>query len=284
MKTTIFGLVCGIALAAGPASAAAALPQAATVKASDDTLTERIETRFRQDAALKKHDVKVTVEGGVAMLTGIVETAAEKTRAAQLARVNGITRVDNQLVVNRSAADAVVRGTKGTVEETKDVARAAGATAKEAGEKAKDGAVKVGEKTKDAAATAVDKTKEGAETIGEKTKDGAVTVAEKTKDGAVTVAEKTKDGAVTAAEKTREGFGKVAGEITDALILSSVKSKFVGEDVLKGSDINVDCDQHIVRLRGTVPTAAARDRAVQLANSTDGVQRVVDDLTIGPKK
>jgi osmotically-inducible protein OsmY len=284
MKTTIFGLVCGIALAAGPVSAAAALPQAPIVKASDHTLTERIETRFRQDAALKKHDVKVTVDGGVAMLTGIVASAAEKTRAAQLARVNGIVRVDNQLVVDRSAADAVVRGTKGTVEETKDVARAAGATAKEAGEKAKDGAVKVGEKTKEGAETIGEKTKDGAVTAAEKTKDGAVTVAEKTKDGAVTVAEKTKDGAATVAEKTRDGFGKVAGEISDALILTSVKSKFVGEDVLKGSDINVDCDQHVVRLRGTVPTAAARDRAVQLARGTDGVQRVIDDLTIGLKK
>ena len=68
------------------------------------------------------------------------------------------------------------------------------------------------------------------------------------------------------------------------MILTTVKSRFVGEDVLKGSDINVDCDQHVVRLRGTVPTAAARDRAVQIARSTDGVQRVIDDLTIGLKK
>jgi osmotically-inducible protein OsmY len=63
-----------------------------------------------------------------------------------------------------------------------------------------------------------------------------------------------------------------------------VKSQFVGEDVLKGSDINVDCDQHIVRLRGTVPTAAAQARAIQIAKTTDGVQHVIDELTIGPKK
>ena len=100
----------------------------------------------------------------------------------------------------------------------------------------------------------------------------------------MTVGEKTKDGAVTVAEKTKDGVGKVGSEITDAWILSTVKSKFVGEDVLKGSDINVDCDQQIVTLRGTVPTAAARDRAVQIARSTDGVQRVIDQLTIGPKK
>ena len=81
MKSTIVGLVCGIALAAGPVSGGPALSQAAAVKTSDHTLTERIETRVHQDAALKKHDVKVTVDGGVATLTGTVASAtAEGTR------------------------------------------------------------------------------------------------------------------------------------------------------------------------------------------------------------
>jgi osmotically-inducible protein OsmY len=235
MKTTIFGLVCGLALVAGPVSASPALPQAAAVKTSDHTLTERIETRVRQDAALKKHDVKVTVDGGVATLTGTVSTATEKTRAAQLARVNGITRVDNQLVVDASHV-----GTKGTVQSTKEAARETKEAAKEVGQKTKDGAVKVGEKAKDAAKEA--------------------------------------------GEKTKEGVSKVGAEITDAWILGKVKAQFIGEDVLKGSDINVDCDKHIVTLRGTVPTAAARARAMEIARATDGVRQVNDSLTIGPKK
>jgi osmotically-inducible protein OsmY len=230
MKATLFGLVCGFALVAGPVSASPAVSQAAAVKTSDHTLTERIETRVHRDAVLKQHDVKVTVDGGVATLTGTVATATEKIHAAQLARVKGITRVDNQLVVAPSTA---ALGTKGTVEKTKEVA-------KDAGEKTKEGAVKVGEKTKEVAKEA--------------------------------------------GEKTKAGVSKVGSEITDAWILGKVKAQFVGEDVLKGSDINVDCDKHIVRLRGTVPTAAAKARALQIANSTDGVQHVIDELTIGPKK
>jgi osmotically-inducible protein OsmY len=222
MKTTILGLVCGIALVAGSVSAASTLTQETAVKTSDHTLTERIETRVHRDASLKKHDVKVTVDRGVATLTGTVATKTEKTRAAQFARVKGITRVDNKLVVDRSAADTVAKGTKGTVQETKEVA-------KEVGAKAKEGAVKVGEKTK-------------------------------------------------------EGISKVGAEITDAWILGKVKSQFIGEDVLKGSDINVDCDKHIIRLRGTAPTAAAKARAIQIAKTTDGVDHVIDELTIGPKK
>jgi osmotically-inducible protein OsmY len=67
-------------------------------------------------------------------------------------------------------------------------------------------------------------------------------------------------------------------------ILSAVKTRFVGEDLLKGSDINVDCDQHIVTLKGTVASQAGRDRAVELARGTKGVQKVVDRLVIVPKQ
>ena len=240
MKATIFGLVCGIALVAGPVSAGAARPQAAAVKPSDHTLTERIETRVHQDAALKKHDVDVSVDHGVATLTGTVATNAQKTRAATLARVKGITRVDNKLVVDASHT----AGTKGTVEKSKEVA-------KDAAQVTKEGAEKVGDKTKEVAKDAGQKTKEVAKEAG---------------------------------EKTKEGVSKIGAEITDAWILSKVKADFVGEDVLKGSDINVDVDQKVVTLRGTVPTAAARARAMEIARKTDGAKSVVDRLTIGPKK
>jgi hyperosmotically inducible periplasmic protein len=246
MKSAIFGLVCGIALIAGPVSAGPVEAQSAAVTVTDDTLDERIETRVRQDADLKNHDVNVSVDNGVATLTGTVATNAQKTRAATLARMNGITRVDNKIVV-----DAKHVGTKGTVESTKEAAR---------------------------------ETKEAAKEVGKATKEVSKDVAEKTKDGAVVVAEKTKDGAVVVAEKTKEGASKVGSEITDAWILSRVKSRFVGEDVLKGHDINVDCDQKVVTLRGTVPTAAARARAMEIARATEGVQKVNDQLTIGLKK
>jgi osmotically-inducible protein OsmY len=246
MKSVIFGLVCGIALIAGPVSGGPTLSQSATVTVTDDTLTERIETRLHQDAALKNHDVKVTVDHGVATLTGTVATNAQKARAVTLARVKGVTRVDNKVVVDASHV-----GTKGTVESTKEVAKEAKEVAKEAGEKTK-------EVTKEAA--------------------------EKTKEVTKEAAEKTKDGAVKVADKTVEGAAKVGNEISDAWILAKVKSGFVGEDVLKGSDINVDCDKHVVTLRGTVPTAAARARALQIARQTDGATRVIDQLTIGPKK
>jgi osmotically-inducible protein OsmY len=58
----------------------------------------------------------------------------------------------------------------------------------------------------------------------------------------------------------------------------------VGEDALEGSDINVDTNDHVVTLKGTVASGAGRSRAVAIAKATKGVTRVVDELTISPKK
>jgi osmotically-inducible protein OsmY len=117
-------------------------------------------------------------------------------------------------------------------------------------------------------------------TIKEKSKEGA----EKTKAGAEKVGEKTKEGAEKVADKTKEGLSKTGEVITDAWITTRVKSKFVGEDLLKDSDINVDTNDHVVTLKGTVMSAAGRARAVEQAKEVEGVHRVVDHLTIGPKK
>jgi len=110
------------------------------------------------------------------------------------------------------------------------------------------------------------------------------TAGAKTKDGAVKVGEKTKEGAEKVGEKTKEGLSKTGEVITDAWITSRVHSKFVGEDLLKDSDINVDTNDHVVTLKGTVMSQAARARAVAQAKEVEGVHRVVDQLTIGPKR
>jgi hyperosmotically inducible periplasmic protein len=241
MKSTIFGLICGLALLTAPIAARAATSQDTSARAADHTLSERIESRVGHDTSLKTQDIKVSVDGGVATLTGTVPTRKQRERAAQLARVTGITRVDNQIVVDRSAG---VTGTKGTLDNAKDAA-------KEVGGAAKDGAIAVGEKSK-----------EGAEKVGEKTKEGAAKVG----------------------DKTLGGVNKASDGISDTVIVSRVKSRFVGEDLLKGSDIKVDCDQHVVTLRGTVASDAGRARAIEIANSIDSVQHVINELTIGPKE
>jgi len=98
------------------------------------------------------------------------------------------------------------------------------------------------------------------------------------------VAEKTKDGAEKVGEKTKEGLSKTGEVITDAWITSRISSKFVNEDLLHDSNIDVDTKDHVVTLNGTVLTAAGRRRAVAIAKEVEGVHRVVDKMTIGAKK
>ncbi len=110
------------------------------------------------------------------------------------------------------------------------------------------------------------------------------TVAQKTAEGV----DKTKDAVVksakTVATKTKEGLSKTGEVMTDAWITTRVHERFVGEDLLKESDISVDTDKHVVTLRGTVMGRAGRSRATSVAKGTEGVHRVVNRLTIGPKR
>ena len=110
------------------------------------------------------------------------------------------------------------------------------------------------------------------QSVGEKTKEGA----EKTKDAVV-------KGAKVVADKTEDGLSKTGEVMTDAWITTRVNQRFVSEKLLKDSNINVDTSKHVVTLKGTVIGPAGRARASRVARGTEGVRRVVNQLTIGPK-
>ena len=71
------------------------------------------------------------------------------------------------------------------------------------------------------------------------------------------------------------------GEITeDAAITTKVNAKFVGDDLVKTFDIDVDTYRGTVYLHGHVDSPAARARAVSLAGSVKGVRSVVSKLSV----
>jgi hyperosmotically inducible protein len=84
----------------------------------------------------------------------------------------------------------------------------------------------------------------------------------------------------TLGERAKSGRTKTGEAITDAWITAKVKWFFIGEDSLKGSDINVDTNNHVVTLKGSVASAAGKARAVQLAKEADGVSRVDDQVLV----
>jgi hyperosmotically inducible periplasmic protein len=69
---------------------------------------------------------------------------------------------------------------------------------------------------------------------------------------------------------------------TDPGITTAVKSKLAADDTVKATDINVDTKNGVVTLKGEVPSAAAKTRALELAKATDGVRDVVDAIAVTP--
>jgi hyperosmotically inducible protein len=86
----------------------------------------------------------------------------------------------------------------------------------------------------------------------------------------------------TIADRVKKGLSKTGEAINDTWITTKVKWFLMGDDLLKGSNISVETDKNVVTLKGTVKTSAGRTRAKELAMQTEGVHRVIDQLTIAP--
>ena len=106
---------------------------------------------------------------------------------------------------------------------------------------------------------------------------------EKTKEGTEKAKDAVVKGVTVAADKTKEALSKTGEVITNEWITGRVHARFVDETLLKDSDISVDTSDHVVTLKGTVTARAGRTRAATIARNTEGVHRVVNRLTIGPK-
>jgi osmotically-inducible protein OsmY len=117
-----------------------ARPKAGTQgKTSDEELSKSIASKISSDKSLTPDAVKVTVNGGVVTLSGIVAKTADIARAGRLARMPGVVRVDNKLTSREKATDKV-----------KDVAGDAADATKKGAKKTADVTKKAAEKTKDA--------------------------------------------------------------------------------------------------------------------------------------
>jgi osmotically-inducible protein OsmY len=67
---------------------------------------------------------------------------------------------------------------------------------------------------------------------------------------------------------------------SDRQISTAVQAKYYTDDTVRGRQIDVSAENGIVTLRGTVESEAAKQHAVNLARSVDGVARVEDELEV----
>jgi len=72
-------------------------------------------------------------------------------------------------------------------------------------------------------------------------------------------------------------------QLDDTSITSRVKAKLVADSQINPFKIDVDTNEGVVRLSGAVDQRDVRARAAELARSTDGVVRVINDIEIGDR-
>ncbi|MFO1454745.1 MAG: BON domain-containing protein [Steroidobacteraceae bacterium] len=103
--------IVGLAAFAGIAGAATDTRKTAGEAIDDAVVTTRVKAALIGDKTTKARKIDVETEQGIVQLNGFVDTAAEKTQAAKLARgVDGVKEVRNNLDVrpgNGSAGRAV---------------------------------------------------------------------------------------------------------------------------------------------------------------------------------
>jgi hyperosmotically inducible protein len=83
-----------------------------------------------------------------------------------------------------------------------------------------------------------------------------------------------------AAPAQPEAVRPVAQVADDAIITGKVKAALVEVEGVKVSDVNVDTVNGTVTLKGFVETPAQADHAIQLAQATEGVRGVSNQLAI----
>lgn len=67
---------------------------------------------------------------------------------------------------------------------------------------------------------------------------------------------------------------------TDPGVAVSVKTRIAADDTIKALGIEVDAQDKVVTLTGTVDTATEKERALEIARSTKGVRDVVDMIAV----
>jgi len=116
--------------------------------------------------------------------------------------------------------------------------------------------------------------------VEDDTTTGVATAVDELKAGGNRALDATREGAAAVVDETQKVASATGEVVTDAWITTTVHASFVGETLLKGSDINVDTDNHVVTLKGTVGSNAAKARAAAIAGDTNGVTRVVNELVV----
>lgn len=97
----IVAAVLGTAAMSGCSSTPTSASTGQTI--DDSVITTKVKAKLIQDPVTKAHEISVETFKGTVQLSGFVETAAERSQAANIANsVDGVKQVKNSLVLRKS--------------------------------------------------------------------------------------------------------------------------------------------------------------------------------------
>lgn len=81
-------------------------------------------------------------------------------------------------------------------------------------------------------------------------------------------------------EKTDKSMEKTGNYLSDSAVTTKIKAKLMATDDLKVSDVNVETNQGIVSLTGSVDNLHSKNQIVNLTRQIKGVKSVEENLTV----
>jgi hyperosmotically inducible protein len=85
----------------------------------------------------------------------------------------------------------------------------------------------------------------------------------------------------TEVENARAHRETIGSSVDDAWIHAKVVTQLIGDKDTPERKINVDVNNAVVTLRGTVDSVVQKQEAERIARETDGVKRVINQLKVG---
>jgi osmotically-inducible protein OsmY len=247
-------------------------------------ITTKIQAQYFVSPEVKPWNVDVTTgNNGVVTLEGEVETAADKTEAVRIARATeGVTRVDDRLRIEGETEPTAPADTN--VKPVPNLERPdLWLTAKIQSKFFLDDAVKgheINVNTNEAVVTLEGRVENEAQ------RRQAIALARST-EGVKDVVDRLTVAPADAGPGTPGATAPGARRDVDTdmkrpdeWITMKIQSKYFLDTTVKGRKIDVETKSGVVTLTGTVGTEAEKKQAAEMARETEGVTRVVNQLTI----
>jgi len=253
---------------------------------ADAWITTKIQSKLVGDREIHARDVDVSTHDGVVTLKGHVLNEPLRQLAITLAKnTDGVKQVVNQLDV-QVAPPAPIRVQNGPTPRAVATSGTADASAPV---------------TTESSDARIATTIQSKYFLDDRIKGRHINVT--SSGGVVTlngeIADETERAQALLLARTTDGVSRVEDDLTiaaaaapataaapsgDEALSARVKSQLSADARIKGAPIEVSAKNGVVLLQGTVPSAAAKQRALALARGADGVTQVVDRIRVGKAK